>query len=186
MIDDPRFENAERHDVPKGSARRDPGPDTRTRPGSGGARAAQNAATGRGGTPRPALATLALATLALAALLSGCTVAVRHGGSTTTTVQTSGVIVWAHLGLRFSFPGVVVVERHAGPHHFDTVFRSDASLRGVYGDVDDRMRSKGWRRHRFEEHHHRVTAVYVRGGREAHVTVVQEGRSGRYRLTIDD
>jgi hypothetical protein len=129
---------------------------------------------------------LAVVGLALAALLTGCTVAVRHGGSTTTTVRSSGVIVWAHLGLRFAFPGVVVVERHAGPHHFDTVFTSDASLRGVYGDVDERMRAKGWHRHRYEERNHRVTAVYVRGDQEARVTVVQEGRSGRYRLTIDD
>lgn len=180
MPDDPRI-----HDADADDARRDhahPGP------ASGGARATPKAATGRrraaaaiGGTPR-----LALAALALAALLSGCTIAVRHGGSTTATVQRPGVIVWAHLGLRFSFPGVVVIERHAGPHHFDTVFASDASLRGVYGDVDGRMRAEGWHRHRYEERRHRVTAVYVRGDREAHVKVIEEGRSGRYRLTIDD
>ena len=139
-------------------------------------------ATAYGRTPR-----LALAALALAALLSGCTIAVRDGRSTTTTsARSGGVIVWAHLGLQFSFPGLVVVERHAGPHRFDTVFESEASLRGVYGDVDGRMRANGWHRDRYEERNHRVIAVYVRGDRQAHVTVVQEGRSGRYRLTIDD
>ena len=129
---------------------------------------------------------LALAPLALAVLLSGCTLTVRPGGSSSTPVHGQGVIVWAHLGLHLSFPGVVVVERHAGPHHFDTVFESEASLHRVYGDVDGRMRAKGWHREDVREHHHRVHAVYVRGDQRAHVTVVQEGESGRYRLTIDD
>lgn len=132
--------------------------------------------------PRLALVPLALV---LAVLLSGCTITFRPGG-TTTTVHAPTVIVWAHLGLQFSFPGVVVIERHAGPHHFDTLFDSGTSLRHVYGDVDGRMREDGWHRDRYEEHHGRIVAVYVRGGRVAHVTVIEEGRSGRYRLTIDD
>ena len=124
--------------------------------------------------------------LALAALLSGCTLTIRPGESSSTTVHSQGVIVWAHLGLHFSFPGVVVIERHSGPHHFDTVFHSDASLYGVYGDVNSRMRAQGWHRERYEERHDRIVAVYTRGDREAHVTVREEGRSGRYQLTIDD
>lgn len=122
---------------------------------------------------------------ALALLLTGCSVAVRPG-RTAATAHTQGVIVWAHLGLRFDFPGVVVIERHAGPHRLDTVFRSDAGLRGVYVDVDRRMRDDGWHRRRFEERPNRITARYVRGHEQAHVVVVREGRSGRYRLTIDD
>jgi len=130
----------------------------------------------------------ALAALALATLLSGCTVAVRPGGSstTTTTVHSQGVIVWAHLGLEFHFPGVVVIERQAGPHHFNTVFRSDASLHAVYDDVDARMRARGWHRTRYDERRDRITAEYVRGRERAHVDVRQEGHSGRYRLKIDD
>jgi hypothetical protein len=124
--------------------------------------------------------------LALVALLSGCTLTIRPGEPSSTTVSSSGVIVWAHLGLHFSFPGVVVIEHHSGPHHFDTVFHSDASLYGVYGDVNRRMREQGWHRERYEEHHDRIIAIYVRGDQEAHVTVLQEGRSGRYRLRIDD
>jgi len=186
MHDNVRSENAERDRTWQDRGQ--------PRPAPVGAKATPNVTTGRGRaatasgrTPRLALVAPALTALALAALLSGCTIAVRDGGSTTsTTVRGGGVIVWAQLGLQFSFPGLVVVERHAGPHHFDSVFESEASLHGVYGDVDGRMRAQGWRRDRYEERHHRVIAVYVRGDRQAHVTVVQEGRSGRYRLTIDD
>lgn len=127
----------------------------------------------------------ALSALALVLLLSGCTVAVRPGTSTS-SVHTQNVIVWADLGLEFHFPGVVVIERQAGPHHFNTRFRSDASLYGVYDDVDSRMRARGWRRTRYGERPNRITAEYARGGEHAHVEVQQEGRSGRYRLTIDD
>lgn len=127
-----------------------------------------------------------LLTVALAALLSGCTVAVRPGGPSKTTERSQQVIVWAQLGLQFHFPGVVVVERHAGPHHFDTRFRSDASLYGVYDDVDARMRARGWRRTRYQEKHDRIEAEYVRGGERSKVEVRQEGHSGHYRLKIDD
>ncbi|HKI55569.1 MAG TPA: hypothetical protein VKB31_00340 [Trueperaceae bacterium] len=126
----------------------------------------------------------ALLSVALALLLAGCTAVVRPGNPATAPSQ--GVIVWAHLGLQFEFPGVVVEQRQAGPHHFDTVFRSDASLYGVYGDVDSRMRAHGWHRIRYQEHRDRITAEYARGGQRARVDVRQEGRSGRYRLTIDD
>ncbi len=181
MLDNVRTENIE-----GGAARRD---GARPRPASVGAQATSTVTSGPG---RAALAPgrrtrPALLALALAALLSGCTVAVRDSGPRpSTTVQSGGVIVWAQLGLQFSFPGLVVVERHADPHHFDTVFESEASLHGVYGDVDGRMRANGWHRDRYEERNHRVIADYVRGDRQAHVIVVQEGRSGRYRLTIDD
>lgn len=128
---------------------------------------------------------LILVPLLLAGLLSGCSLTVRPGGPST-TVRGQGVIVWAHLGLHLSFPGVVVVERRASPHHFDTVFDSDASLYRVYDDVDGRMRAKGWHREGYRERDHRIVASYQRGDERAQVTVVQEGRSGRYRLTIDD
>lgn len=130
--------------------------------------------------------TLALTPLALAALLSGCTLTVRSGGGPPTFVHGQAVIAWAQLGLQFTFPGVVVIERHESPHHFATVFDSEASLRGVYGDVDERMRERGWHRERYEDGPNRVVAVYRRGEQEARVTVVGEGRSGRYRLNIDD
>lgn len=126
-----------------------------------------------------------LAPLALALLLGGCTVAVRPGSSTTVYSQ-GNVVFWAHLNLRFDFPGVVVISRSAGPHHFDSTFRSDASLYGVYGDVDRRMRERGWHRWRYQRHADRIIVEYEREGQQAHVLIVQEGRSGRYRMTIDE
>lgn len=132
----------------------------------------------------PAVAALLLA---LSVVLSGCSVVIRPGASSTSSaVHSENVIVWAALGLQLHFPGAVVEQRHAGPHHFDTVFRSDASIHSVYDDVDSRMRAHGWHRTRYSERHDRITAEYVRGGEHAKVDVNQEGHSGRYKLKIDD
>lgn len=127
-----------------------------------------------------------LPSLALVLLLSGCTAVVRPGSPSSTTVHTQGVIVWSELNLEFHFPGVVVLSRQASPHHFDSEFRSDTTLHGVYADVDSRMRARGWTRIRYDERPNRITAEYERGRERAHVEVHQEGRSGRYRLKIDD
>lgn len=121
----------------------------------------------------------------LSLLLAGCTLTVRPG-DTTATVYGQGVVVWGHLGVSFDFPGLVVIERNAGPHHFDTVFRSDTSLYGVYLDVDRRMLEHGWFRRSFDQSFDTIRATYDRGDQRAYVVVRREGFDGRYRLTIDD
>jgi len=136
---------------------------------------------------RPAVAlTIVPAVVALGLLLAGCTVTFRPGTSSSASVRGSGVIVWAQLGLHLDLPGVVIIERHSGPHRSDSVFDSNDSLDGVYRDVDGRMRAQGWHRDHHEEHHGKIVAVYVRNGQVVHVTVIEDGHHGRYRLTIDD
>lgn len=121
----------------------------------------------------------------LSVLLAGCTVTVRPG-DTTATVQGQGVLVWGHLGVSFDVPGLVVIDRSEGPHHFDAVFRSGASLYEVYLDVDRRMLEHGWLRRSFDESFDAVRATYSRGGERAYVVIRRDGFDGRYRLTIDD
>ena len=68
---------------------------------------------------------MAAPVLALPLLLAGCTLTVRPG-HTTAMVYGPSVLVWGHLGVTFGFPGMVVVERHESPHHFNAVFDVDA------------------------------------------------------------
>lgn len=121
----------------------------------------------------------------LSLLLAGCALTVRPG-ETTATLQGQSVIVWGHLGVSFDFPGLVVIARNARPHHFYAVFRSGASLYGVYHDVDRRMLEHGWIRRSFDENLNTIHATYTRGHERAYVKIRREGFSGRYRLTIDD
>jgi hypothetical protein len=124
-----------------------------------------------------------LVSIALAVLLSGCTVTMRPGSR---PVARQNVIVWAHLGLQFTFPGVVVIQHRAGPHHYETVFHSDTSLYGVFRDVDEHMAARGWIRTDLTPRWDRISAHYQRGRQRAHVVVMDDGHSGRYRMTIDD
>lgn len=128
---------------------------------------------------------IAAPVLALTALLAGCTVTVRPG-HTTATVYGSGVLVWGHLDMSFDFPGLVVVERHAGPHRFDAVIRTDDSLHGVYYSVDRRMRDHGWFRRSYIESFDHIRADYVRGPETATVIVTREGYRDEYRIVIYD
>lgn len=122
--------------------------------------------------------------LVLAVLLAGCTVTVRPG-RTTATFYGSGVLVWGHLDMRFTFPGLVIVTQSADPHHFEAVIRTDDSLHGVYYAVDQRMRDHGWFRRSYVETWDRIRATYVRGPELATVTVWREGFGDRYRIVID-
>jgi len=121
----------------------------------------------------------------LALPLAGCAVTVRPG-ETAASVQGQGVIVWGHLGMRFEFPGLVVIDRGSRPHHFYAVFQSDASLYDVYLDVDRRMFEHGWFRRSFDESFDTIHAIYTRGRDRAYVVIRQESPGARYRLTIDD
>lgn len=123
--------------------------------------------------------------LALGSLLAGCTLTVRPG-HTTATVYGSGVLVWGHLDMSFGFPGLVVVERHSGPHHFDAVFRTPDSLHAVFFDVDQRMRDRGWYRLSYVEDFDRIRADYRRGLEEATVIVTREEYPDEFRIVIYD
>ena len=128
---------------------------------------------------------MAAPVLALTLLLAGCTLTVRPG-YTTAAVYGPSVLVWGHLGVTFGFPGMVVVERHESPHHFNAVFDADASLHTVYADVDRRMRDRGWYRRSYVEGFDYIRAEYVRGGAVATVIVTRQDYPGRYRVVIYD
>lgn len=125
------------------------------------------------------------AALALTLLLAGCTLTVRPGHSTA-TFYGSGVLVWGHLDVRFTFPELVVVERRSGPHSFEAVIRANDSLHGVYFAMDQRMRDHGWLRRSYVESWDHVRATYRRGSEVATVIVWREDYPDRFRIVIYD
>lgn len=128
---------------------------------------------------------IAVPVLALTLLLAACTLTVRPG-TTTATFYGERVLVWGHLDISFAFPGLLVVERTVGPHHFEAVFATDASLHLVFAHVDRRMRERGWYRYGYVEGFDVVRAEYVRGPRAATVILTRLDYPDRYRLVIYD